>query len=203
MFRAMSSFLTISFFCVAILVGPTPALAESPVARSDADSACRELSGRPASLCRNFCDFQECDTENPLFGGFFCGLTKAQFEKATGGDQLPCLAECPCDFRVSFWANPTWNPSTSGSLFDRCEDAVRATTLSGFSSNSELECNFDLLAEEGSCTSTIVCFARGVQFPNPLEIQGEVESGLTDVQASACRDDLREVAAELALTCTE
>ncbi len=117
-------------------------------------------------------------------------------------DSSSTKAECPCDFSLAFWTNPTWSLNMQeGRLFNECVDstAVPVTMLAGGDSIGALNCNAVLDAEE-SCSSVITCFA--VQF-EAIEIQGEIERDLTDEQVEVCRDQLRQIAGELGIDCQD
>ncbi len=65
------------------------------------------LVGAAWGLCNAYCEALDCDSDDPKASAKACSRVRANFQRTTGGDELPCEAVCPCSLPIDF-DSPLW-----------------------------------------------------------------------------------------------
>jgi len=80
------------------------------------ETGCDGYEGRAFGLCNAYCEAMDCDSLDPKASWQACDRVYESFERATQ-EEPPCYlqgvveadpeSECPCNFNVQFWTEPT------------------------------------------------------------------------------------------------
>jgi hypothetical protein len=158
-----------------LLAFAIPAVAKTPDGQTPSqETICDSYSGAAFGLCNTYCEAMDCESPEPHASATACSRVGDHFRRITGSD-LPCEATCPC---------------TALPLF--------AAFVDGTSTIAECVSGGGLAAVEGpegfvSVTEDLVCSANGL----PPVIS------LTQNEADACRQLLRDAAAAQNVVCMQ
>jgi hypothetical protein len=79
-----------------LCIGTGAALAQTPdMLTPSRETACDLETGAAYGLCNAYCEAMDCNSESPQASASACDKVRAKFQNVTGHD-VPCELPCPC-----------------------------------------------------------------------------------------------------------